>query len=277
MADSGFLVVPGGRLYYEVDGAGPTLLLTHAGVANLRQWDPHVPAFAERYRVVRYDTRGFGQTRTEHVEFANRADVAAILDELAAVSAYVLGCSRGGGINLQFAVEYPDRVDALVMVAGGVDGYEPVVSAEEAARSKAMNKASEEAWNAKDWARLADLETAYWVDGPGQRPDRVEPALRAMVHDWILTTYQAELEEGLPQRQDPPAAERLDALRAPLLVVIGELDEPETNATGRWLAQTVPGARLKVFEGSAHMLNLEQPERFTRLVLDFLAEVDARR
>jgi pimeloyl-ACP methyl ester carboxylesterase len=59
----------------------------------------------------------------------------------------------------------------------------------------------------------------------------------------------------------------------PLLVVIGELDEAYTNAASRYLTETVPGARLEVFEGAAHMMNLEQPDRFTRLVLDFLASV----
>ena len=61
----------------------------------------------------------------------------------------------------------------------------------------------------------------------------------------------------------------------PLLVVIGSLDEAYTNATCRILAESVPGARLEVFEGAAHMLNLEQPERFTKLVLEFLASTSA--
>ncbi len=72
----------GGSLYYEVDGDGPALTLIHAGVANLRQWDEQVPRFAERYRVIRYDTRGFGRTTTGDVPFSNRGDLAALLDHL---------------------------------------------------------------------------------------------------------------------------------------------------------------------------------------------------
>jgi pimeloyl-ACP methyl ester carboxylesterase len=274
--DRGFVPVTGGRLSYEVTGEGPPLVLIHAGVANLRQWDPHVPAFAKRYRVIRYDTRGWGQSESEHVEFTNRGDLAAVLDYFDAPSAHVMGCSRSGSIALDFTVENPERVTSLTVVAGGVGGYDPGLPEEVNAPSEALDAASEEALNAKDWTRLADLETAFWVNGPGQPADRVDPALQATVHDWILTTYQAEKEEGVPQRLDPPAATRLDQLTMPLLVVIGELDEAYTNAACRYLAETVPGARLEVFEGAAHMMNLEQPDRFTRLVLDFLAEVDAR-
>lgn len=276
MDAKGFLEVPGGRLYYEVTGAGHPLVLIHAGVANLRMWDPQVPAFAERYRVICYDTRGWGRTEAEHVEFTNRADVLALLDHLDAPSAHVLGCSRAGSIALDFTLDSPSRVDSLTVVAGGVGGYEPELPAATKAAGEAMWKASEEAWVAKDWTRLADLETAYWVDGPGQPTDRVDPALRAMVHDWILTTYQAEKEEGLPQPLHPPAAGRLATLSVPLLVVIGELDDPQTNASCRYLAAQVPGSRLEVMPGAAHMMNLERPAEFNRLVLDFLDGVEAR-
>lgn len=270
----GFVPVSGGRLYCEVDGEGPPLVLIHAGIANLRQWDPQVPAFAERYRVIRYDTRGFGRSESEHVEFTNRGDLAAVLDHFGASAARILGTSRSGSIALDFTVTNPDRVEALIVVAGGVGGFSTDVPAEQKALGEEMERESEKAWNAKDWVRLADLETQYWVNGPGQPADRVEPGVQAMVHDWILTPYQAEKEEAIPQPLDPPAATRLDAVTMPLMVVSGELDEAHTNAACRFLADSVPGSRFEVMQGSAHMPNLEQPEAFTRLVLDFLAEVD---
>ena len=276
MSESGFIPVSGGRLYYEESGEGLPLVLLHAGVANLRQWDPHVPAFAERYRVIRYDTRGWGRSESEHVEFTNRGDLRDVLDHLGVGAAHLLGASRSGSIALDFTVENPERVTSLTVVAGGVGGYDPGLPEEANAPSEALDAATGEALNAKDWTRLADLETAFWVNGPGQPVDRVDPAVQATVHDWILTTYAAEKEEAIPQRLDPTAATRLDQLTMPLLVVIGELDEAYTNAACRYLAETVPGARLEVFEGAAHMLNLEQPDRFTRLVLDFLGDVGAR-
>lgn len=274
MEKSGFIPVNGGRLYYEEAGEGPALVLLHAGVANLRQWDPHVPAFAGRYRVIRYDTRGWGRSESEHVEFSNHGDLEQVLDHLGVQTTHLLGTSRSGSIALNFTVTNPERVTSLIAVAGGGVG-EPDLPAEDLARGEALEKATEEALEAKDWNRLADLETAFWGDGPGQPEGRLNAAARTAMHDWILTTYAAEKEEGIPQRLDPPADERLDRVTMPLLIVIGELDEAYTNATCRILADSLPRAGFEIFEGAAHMLNLEQPERFTQLVLDFLAEVDA--
>lgn len=123
---------------------------------------------------------------------------------------------------------------------------------------------------AGDWEYVAEWETAYWADGPGQPPDRV-PGVRRRVNDWVLATYRAEKEEGIPQPLDPPANARLSELRAPLLVMIGTLDDPGTQISMRHLAGAVPGARLEVFDGVAHMINLERPERFSAVLRDFLA------
>jgi pimeloyl-ACP methyl ester carboxylesterase len=81
----------------------------------------------------------------------------------------------------------------------------------------------------------------------------------------MLANYRAEKEEGKPQVLEPPASERLHELKAPLLVLLGTLDEPGTTQAMRHLAATVPGARLEELE-SAHMLNLEHPERFVALL-----------
>jgi pimeloyl-ACP methyl ester carboxylesterase len=270
MAESGFVETNGARLYYEAEGTGHPLVLVHAGVANLRMWDPQVPAFAQHYRVIRYDTRGWGRTETEQVAFSNRADLAAVLDHLDAQTAYLLGLSRGGSIALDFAIDHPDRADALIFCAGGIGGFEGVDATPQDEALWAEVQRREEA---HDWEWVSDFETRHWVDGPGQPADRVDPAIRARVHDWILTTYQAEKNEGLPEPMQPPANERLASLRIPVLSMVGDLDDRDTIAACRRLAEVVPGARFEEFTGAAHMFNLEQPERFNRLVLDFLRSI----
>jgi len=264
--ESGFLETNGARIYYEVEGSGPPVVLIHAGVANLRMWDEQVPALRDAYRVIRYDTRGFGRTETDAVEFSNRADIAAVLDHLGEESAHVVGFSRAGSIALDFALEFPDRVRSLVVGAGGISGYK---SPDEAPAEDF--EAADQLLEAKDWDALAEWEAAYWADGPDQPADRV-PEVRARVHDWVLTNYRAEKEEGTPQRLDPPAVGRLDELKVPLLAILGTFDDPGTQESMRHLAEAVPGARLEVFEGVAHMINLEQPDRFNALLLESLGE-----
>ncbi|HUF07067.1 MAG TPA: alpha/beta hydrolase [Candidatus Binatia bacterium] len=115
----------GGRIAYDVEGAGEAVVLIHAGVADRRMWDDQVAALRDAYRVIRYDTRGFGETETDAVPFSNRADLAALLDHLGERSAHLVGLSRAGSIALDFSIEFPDRVRSLVVAAGGVSGYDP--------------------------------------------------------------------------------------------------------------------------------------------------------
>jgi pimeloyl-ACP methyl ester carboxylesterase len=262
--EAGFLEAGGARIYYEVEGSGPAVLMVHAGVANLRMWDAQVAALRDDHRVIRYDTRGYGLTVTDAVEFSNRADIAALLDHLGEGAAHVVGLSRGGMIALDFTLEFPDLVRSLTVAAGGVGGYE------------SPDEGPSDTWDvpdamltAKNWTGLADWEASFWADGPGRSPDRV-PAIRAQIHDWVLANYRAEKEEGQPKPLDPPAEERLGDLRAPLLVMYGTLDEPSTSESMRHLAASVPGARLEVFE-TAHMINLEEPERFNALLREHFA------
>ena len=258
-----YLETNGARIAYDVAGSGEPVLLVHAGVADRSMWDDQVEALRDAYRVIRHDTRGFGETETEAVPFSNRADIAALLDHLGEPSAHLVGLSRGGQIVLDFALEFPERVRSLTAVAGGVGGYES--PAELPAETWEAVEAMEEA---RDWEALSDWETAFWADGPGQSPDRV-PEVRRRVHEWVLTNYRAEKVEGEPQPLDPPAETRLAELHAPLLVMLGTLDDPGTVDSMRHLAASVPGARLEEFE-SAHMVNLEHPERFNRVLRAFL-------
>lgn len=271
--EHGHLEVDGARLHYEIEGTGHPLVMIHAGIANLRMWDDQVRALSERFRCIRYDTRGFGQTETDAVEFSNRADVAAVMDHAGADSAYLLGLSRGGVIALDFTLERPERVDALIFAAGGIGGDDTEPPADE----KALMEEMERVYETRDWGRLADLETSFWVDGPRQSSDRVDKRIRTLVHHWILSNYEAEKEEGKPQPLTPPATGRLDEIRLPTLALVGDLDESGPQAACRRLAAEVPGARLETFEGAAHMLNLEQPDRFNQVVLEFLEEVERRR
>jgi 3-oxoadipate enol-lactonase len=262
-----YLATNGARIAYDVDGSGEAVVMVHAGVADRSMWDGQVEALMDAYRVIRYDTRGYGQTDTDAVSFSNRADIAAMLAHLEERSAHVVGLSRGGQIALDFALEHPDRVRTLTVAAGGVGGFASPAGSDEETFAEA-----DRLEEAGDWERLADWEADFWVEGPGQPRGRVDPAIRARVHGWILSNYRAEKEAGQPIVLDPPAAERLADLHAPLLVMYGTFDEPGTSDAMRHLAASVSGARLEVFEGSAHMLNLEQPERFNRVLRTFLEE-----
>ena len=267
--ETGILETNGARIYYEVEGSGAAVVFIHAGVADLRMWDDQVAALRDQYRLIRYDTRGFGRTETDGVPFSNRADIAELLDHLGEERAHVVGLSRGAMIALDFAIESPDRVRSLAVAGGGIGGYQ---SPDELPEDTFVE--ADRLLDAKDWEGISEWETAFWADGPNQPANRLDPEVRAKVHDWILSNYRAEKEEGQPQPLDPSAIGRLGELRAPVLVMYGTLDDPGTSESMRHLAETVPDARLEAFEGAAHMMNLEQPERFNTVLGEFL---DAQR
>jgi 3-oxoadipate enol-lactonase len=123
---SGIVVVNGTAYYYEEAGAaGHPVVLLHSGLANCRMWDREFATFAEHFRVIRYDLPGFGRSATPSGEFSTRADLAGLLRALGVQRAHVVGLSLGGSLGIDFAIEYPDTVSALVAVAPGLGGSEP--------------------------------------------------------------------------------------------------------------------------------------------------------
>ena len=108
--------VNGARLYYEAVGEGEPLVLVHAGIADSRMWEGQLTAFADRYRVIRYDMRGFGMTAMVDGPFSHHEDLRGLFDSLNVERVHLVGCSMGGGAALDFALEYPQRVGNLVLV-----------------------------------------------------------------------------------------------------------------------------------------------------------------
>src|SRR5579884_603362 len=110
MMESGYAPVEGGELYYETLGEGPVIVLIHAAVADHRMWEDQFYLFGESHRVVRYDGRGFGKSRTADDEFSDRQDLAELMDHLGIEKAHLIGNSRGGQLAIEFALQFPERV-----------------------------------------------------------------------------------------------------------------------------------------------------------------------
>jgi 3-oxoadipate enol-lactonase len=266
---AGWAEVAGGRLPYEVAGSGTGVVLAHAGIADMRQWDPQWAALTAPHRVVRYDLRGFGRADVIDTRFSNRADLIAVMDAAGLDRAVLVGCSRAGSIVIDTALEYPDRVSGLVWVCGGVSGNDTEETAEELAAGEREEKLSE----AKDWEAMAAFDVAMWVDGIGQPEGRAPAEARETVRRMTYETYVQEKPYGDTIVLDPPAIGRLAEVHVPTLVMIGLLDTPSTRGSADIVAAGIPGARRIDLPDVAHMPNLERPEWFTETLLAFLAGV----
>ena len=133
---TGFAEINGTTLYYEVAGAGHPFVLVHGHLLDRRSWDDQFAVFAQRYRVIRYDQRGFGDSGliTKGESYSDRQDLYALMKFLGIESAYLMGVSGGGALAIDFTLEHPEMVDALIPVTAGVSGFselttEPTASA----------------------------------------------------------------------------------------------------------------------------------------------------
>ncbi len=267
-----FVSVPGGRIYVEVDGdpSDPPVVLIHAGIANLRAWDAMVPLLvAGSYRVVRYDMRNFGRSTTDEVDYSDRDDALAVLDALGIGRAPFVGNSRGGMVSIDTAIEYPERVVAVVGVGSGIGGFDGDLTPIEIELVDEMEAL--ESAVPMDAAAIADVDIRLWVDGPGQPPTRVPAAIREAIRAWDTPYYLPDHVEPRPIRLDPPAVERLDELRCPVLAVAGAVDLSEVAQAAHLLAAQAPDARAVILPDVAHMIGMEVPEALAELIIDFLA------
>jgi|tagenome__1003787_1003787.scaffolds.fasta_scaffold20650546_2 3-oxoadipate enol-lactonase len=265
--------VPGGSLHVVDDGAGPPILLLHAGVADLRAWNEVVPPLvAAGYRVIRYDARGYGRSTTEDIPFSPRADLLAVLDASGVDRAALVGNSRGGGLAYDTAIESPDRVVAVVGVAGGIGGFDGGATPEE----EAIFEAYEAVDKAEpfDAAALTDFETGVWGDGPGQPAGRLRADARTLLAEMALPLNDPASVKGREIKLDPVANERLAELRCPVLAIAGALDFSDVVQTAKHLEADAPDARAVVWDDVAHMIGMEQPERLASEIVSFLKPFD---
>ncbi|MFC0681462.1 alpha/beta fold hydrolase [Lysobacter korlensis] len=266
------VAVDRGALAAETDGdpQRPALLLLHAGIATRRMWDPLIPALAERFFVIRYDTRGFGESTSQAVEFSNRADAIAVLDAVGVASATLIGASRGGTIALDTALEHPSRVRALVLIGSGPGGWDGAIDPAE----EAMLDAADAAEEAGEWDRLFELELELWNIGPRRSRDDVDPAFLETARALGRSNRAAFEAQGqcIPVPLDPPAIGRLTEVAVPALVLAGEHDLSFVHDQQRLLAEHLPDVTAARIEAAAHLPSVERPDAVLEVLLSWLAE-----
>jgi pimeloyl-ACP methyl ester carboxylesterase len=174
-----------------------------------------------------------------------------------------LGCR----IAVDLAIAHPEQVASLVLCSPGISGYGFNAPEEQ----EYMQRISA-AWRSGDFAQAAEEFVRAWADGPRRTPEQVPPAVRQKIKRIALETVRPDRDLGQGAELDPPAAGRLNEIRAPTLAILGELDMPGIREIVRMIGERVPGARVVTIDGAAHMVNMERREEFDRLVIEFLRD-----
>jgi len=260
---SGLASVNGTRLYYETAGAGEPVVLLHAFTLDARMWDEHFDALAARYRVIRYDARGFGRSDVPRAgePYSHADDLAALLERLGERDAHVVGASMGARFAVDLALVRPARVRSLALlgaVVGGwpwsrqwLESYAPVVRA----------------------ARAGDVAAAKraWLAHEIFAPAREQPALAARLERMVADYSGWHFLNADPERAVAPAAvSQLGRVRAPTLVVVGERDLPDFRLMAERVARGVADARQVAIARAGHLAGMEAPARVRELLEAFL-------
>jgi len=261
-----FAEVNGARLHYRLDGPAdaPVLVLSNSLGSNLSMWDPQMPALAARFRVVRSDTRGHGQSQVTPGPYTITQlgrDVLGLLDTLGIERAHFCGLSMGGKIGMWLGVYAPDRINRLILC------------------NTAAKIGSPEIWNArlelvrtKGMAAVAETQGQRWFTPKfiAASPAVVNSTLQ-MIADTNADGYAA----NCAAIRDMDQRETISRIRARTLVIAGRHDPVIPAADVKYLVESIPGAKLVELDAS-HLSNIEAADEFTKALLNFLSQPEGK-
>ena len=240
---SGAAQVNGTTLRYDIAGEGHPLVLIHGSLEYRRVWDDQFDTFARRYRVVRYDVRGYGEsplvtTETREIQgtptYSLSQDLYELLKFLEVERAYLLGQSMGAALAADFLLAHPEMVDAFIPAAPGLGGYEFVEE------EYPLEARIEDALMEGDIARAVDLTLQLWTAGPSRSLEDVSPTVRARVREMTLHNFERPDEENAaqPQALEPRSLSRLAEIAVPTMVMVGDQDVRDIQRIANLLAPT---------------------------------------
>lgn len=262
--ESGYAEVEGGRIFYETAGRGPAIVMIHDGLLHRETWDRQFREFARDHRVVRWDRRGYGRSDPPQAPFSNRQDLLAVFNAAGVESATLMGCSSGALLALEFTLDHPERVSALVLVGPIVSGFD---------FSEHFRTRGGRGMPGRDASVAQRIE--YWTErDPWIMAVDSADARRRMRA--LLEAHPQNLTGSGRYARPPrrPTRSRLPGIAVPALIVVGEADIPDVHAHAGVIQAAIPGAKRVVLAHSGHLCHLEKPNEFDREVRRFLEGAD---
>lgn len=248
----------GVKLFVVDQGQGEPVLMLHGGFMDSSMWDGEAKALEGRYRVIRYDMRGYGRSPASPAPYLPADDMAALLDHLKIPKAHVVGISMGGGLAVDFALAHPARVGSLLLAEPGVSGWR--WSSDVNSTMQAVMTANKE--RGRDAAIETFLKQPVFASAAGK------PEAMAAIRAQLQRNFS--LEPSGARQPSTPAIDRLVEIAVPTLVLIAEAGGPDARLIGERFQRDVRGAQVVAVKGTGHMINLEVPDTFRRHLEAFL-------
>ncbi len=259
---SGQITIHGSKIYYETRGSGDPLVFVHADALDHRQWEEQVEYFADKYLVVTYDIRGFGKSEIPTDEpYSFSEDLALLMDHLQIDKAHLVGLSMGAAIIIDFALTHQNRVMSLTLADPGISGDGFSQDFKDAINKViALAKENKLEEVKETWKSLAIFETS-------RANNEVWAKVALMVADTSCYRWYGT---NQPINLSPLAAQRLDEIKVPTLVMVGEHDIADFQRKAKLLHEKISGSKFVTIPNSGHLSNMDNPEKFNEAFGMFL-------
>ncbi len=256
----------GVKLAYQIDGPadGDWIILLNSLATDMRLFDHETSYLGKTHRVLRYDTRGHGQSDASAPPYGFprlMSDVVGLIDHLEIERADMLGVSLGGMTALAVAIAHPNRVKRLICCDARADAPDPY---------KAIWEDNIAKLHAENLAALCEPTLTRWFTDPFLADASNKPKLD-VVRDMFKSTSAAGYEGAAQCLQTLDFLPSLSTLQAETLYVTGDQDLAAPVVVMQSMADATPNSTFKVIEDAAHLSNLEQPKQFKDIITGFLA------
>ena len=272
--DSGYANVNNTKLYYEIAGKGEPLVLIHGSFGDRRFWDPQFIALSKKYKVLRYDIRGYGKSALPNPDepYSDADDLNALLDFLHLNKAHICGLSLGSFIAIDFALAYPNKCISLIpigpRVAGdGTDEYKtPNADSVRVVIAKTTdlvkNKGAKEA---TDYLWTGNHPMGRCIVTPTTRDAMLKMGYE---YSWWRYIYPSKREYIFPM-----AIKKLNEIKVPTLVVTAEHDLGLCKEVAAILAKGIPNVKLVSIKNAGHIMNMDNPKQFNKAISEFIDKI----
>jgi 3-oxoadipate enol-lactonase len=253
------------QINYQIDGAGPWLVMSHSLACTVAMWDEQVEALKHRYRVLRFDTRGHGATDAPQGPYTLELlaeDLHALLGALGVTSPHFVGLSMGGMIGMIYALRYPGALKSLVLC----DTSSRVPPDAQPVWDERIKTATEQGM-----APLVESTLKRWFTEPFlARRNSVVERVANLIRNTPAQGYVGCC-HAIPKMN---LTDRLAAIKCPVQIIVGDKDVGTPVAMSEAIHKAIPGSELVVIPDASHLSNLEQPAAFNAALLKFLARLN---
>jgi len=256
-ADTGYVLVDGGKLFYEVAGNGKNIVLLHDGMVNREIWDEQFPLLAKTYRVVRYDRRGYGKSSDPEVRYSHIDDLNQLFIKLKIDKAIIFGMSSGGRLAIDFTLTYPEKVNGLVLVGAVVSGFGYTSHMETRGGH----------FNPQKYSDPVKVNEYFIMDDPYEIYSENSIAKEKLMK--LLPNFARQ--NVVPTQPAGKVAVRsLSEIKVPALILAGEYDIPDVHAHAGVINAGIANSRREIIPRSGHLIPIEQPVLFNESIMNFL-------